>query len=185
MREIVFVLTDHGEHGIGITSPQAPGLIGGVASMDDATPTHLLGLAREVAPDVDGFVVFVERLIEADGTVFALRCRQDFGISARADVATALEATLVASDVAREGWLGNALGDVVAFATLPTDTLGSVVDAVAPGEPVTVVLADGEDLLAVWVDDSADVDRALTVREFADKLASSRTSGARELAVAR
>ena len=33
MAEVNFVLTDHGEHGIGISSPQLPGLIAGVASL--------------------------------------------------------------------------------------------------------------------------------------------------------
>ena len=177
MREVVFILTDHGEHGVGISSPQLPGLVAGVASFDEATPTHLLGLARDSGAEVDGFSVFVERLVEADGRVIAIRCRQDFAINERARIAEALERELVASADARDGWLLNALGDSVLIVALGRDRIGDLAQAEREGEPFAVVVARDTSLIARGVQSPGPEDSALTADEYVSRLTGATSGG--------
>lgn len=170
MREAVFILTDHGEHGVGISSPQLPGLIAGVASFDEATPTHLPGLARESGTHVDGFVVFVEHLVEAEGRVIAIRCRQDFAINERARIAEALERELVASADARSGWSRNTLGDSVLIVALGRDRIGDLAQAEREGEPFAVVVARDTSLIARGVQSPGPQDSALTADEYVTRV---------------
>ncbi|WP_062522778.1 hypothetical protein [Demequina silvatica] len=166
MRELVFVLTDHGEHGVGVTSPQLPGLIAGVATFDEATPTYLLGLAREQEADVDGFVVFLERVVEHDGQVFVLRCRQDFGTSERARIADRLGNELAASAELRAGWPRNSLGDVTLVAALDRDLVGDIARSDRTGEPMALIVEFGDEFIAVGLRNADRADAALTVAEF-------------------
>ena len=167
---MVFVLTDHGEHGVGISSPQLPGLIAGVASFDEATPTHLLGLARDSGTALEGFVVFVEHLVEADGRVTAIRCRQDFAINERARVAELLERELVNNEDARSGWLRNTLGDSVLIVALGRDRVGDLALAEREGEPFVVVVARGTSLIAAGVQSPGPDEAAMTADEYANRL---------------
>lgn len=166
MREVTFVLTDHGGHGVGITSAQIPGLIAGERAMEDVTPTSLLNLMREAGVDADGFVVFVERLVEHDGQVFAVRCRQDFAISERAQIADSLVHTLALSNEARTGWPVTSLGDVVLAAALPTDIVGDIAASVPEGEPVFAVASHEGAVIAVGIQSPGAEDSRLTVDDL-------------------
>jgi len=168
--EVNFVLTDHGEHGIGISSPQLPGLIAGVASLQEATATYLLRLARDVDASIDGFVVHVERLVQFGDQTFIVRCRQDYGTNHRARIAEALVAELHGAPDFRADWPHNALGDVVLVAALGTDRVGDIADAETAGEPVVAVFPYGEDFKAVGIQSPSNEERALTLDAYVRRL---------------
>jgi len=177
VREIDFILTDHGEHGIGITSPQLPGLVAGVAAFENVTPTSLTTLAREAAgEDVDGFIVHVERLLSKDSQIFAIRCKQDYVLTDRTEIADSLVRLLESEPEMRLDWPSDALGDVHLVAALGTDRVGAIARSFAPGEPIVAVFREDDYGTAVGIQDPSPEDSLLTVAQLAAR-ASAESSG--------
>ena len=186
MAEVNVILTDHGDHGVGVSSPQIPGLIAGVPSLADATATYLLRLLREAKEDVDGFVVHVERIAQFGERMFVVRCRQDYGTTLRGQIADALLRELHVTSEFRDQWPLNSFGDVTLAAALGSDRVSDVADAEADGEPVIAVFPYGDAFKAVGIQSPTPAERSLTLSEYVAQLVGDSTAnaGVRELSLA-
>jgi hypothetical protein len=148
--EVHMVLTSHGEHGVGISSPQLPGLIAGEPSLADISPEHLWTLAHDVlGDDLTGITAHIERLLELDGQIFALRWKHDYASPARAELARSMESELTANPEFRADWPQSALGDAVITIALPGDKLAPIVGALTPDEPLMIVVGGEEHCEAI------------------------------------
>lgn len=137
------VLTWHGEHGVGISSPQLPGLIAGEPSLEDISHELLWELAHDVHGDeLTGVTAHMQRLLELDGQIFALRWKHDYATVARVELVMSIESELTRNPDFRAGWPASELGDVVLSIALPNDTLGPMRGALNPDEPLMIILGD-------------------------------------------
>lgn len=135
------ILSDYGDLGWGVSSPDLPGLLSGAATREDLTDDFLFGLAHEAGLDPSGSLDTFEQLVMTiDDEVYAVRAKQDFYFGDRASLVFKTARHLNEDSDLRVYADKDSLGDAVFMVCLPTDSLLSVTGSIEQGEPVTLVV---------------------------------------------
>lgn len=143
--EVHAVLTDYGQFGWGLTSPQLPGLVGGAATLEELDDNLFETLVGAGMDRKNGSVYeYEQRVFEIDDDVFIVRVKRDGIEQERKRVAMDAVRHLEEYSDLRGNAAKNDLDDAIVIATVGNDRVSDVLKSLRVGEPATLAMDDPE-----------------------------------------
>lgn len=146
MPDVHVILSDYGaEFGIGVTSPQVPGLVGSIDPDGDANAQVVLLLSEcGLAPDYH-LELHVERYFVTEGREWSLRVSEvGLGRQRRYQLASRWMRYVEENPATLDRLQADSVGSRLCILTLATDTLGWMIDQLDADGGLTAVITGGE-----------------------------------------
>ncbi|MDR6574373.1 hypothetical protein J2X60_003032 [Curtobacterium sp. 320] len=147
--EVHAVLTEYGQFGWSVNSPQLPGLVAGAATMQELSD-DLFDIAVAAGMDPHGSIFeYEQHVIEVEDRVFAVRVKADYAAHERVEIASDVMEHIASDGGLRAYTTEDDLGDTVIVVALPTDRISDVTSSLDDSQPATIaVQLPGEDSIS-------------------------------------
>jgi hypothetical protein len=133
-------VTNYGEYGFGISSPQLTTLVGGAATIEELEADMMeIAVGAGLSPK-GSFVIHFQNVVVVDEDTYVIRVKNDYYVSERAEVAQSIDAALRTDANLRSYASPDSAGDFVFVATLGREKLRAVLDSLDVTEPATLAV---------------------------------------------
>ncbi|CAN5376645.1 hypothetical protein BH09ACT6_BH09ACT6_18300 [soil metagenome] len=135
-------LSDYGDFGWGVSSPELPALTSGAATLADFSDDFLRKIAVESGLDPQGsFESYVQRVLVIDESAFVVRVKDDHYYIDRLRLTNEITAHLIDDPDLRAFARKDSLGDAVFLACRSADKVILAAQSMERGEPATAAIA--------------------------------------------
>ncbi len=136
--EARLILPEYKDFGWGVSSPDHPHLVGGVASPSELTDEYLFGIAKEAGLDEDGSIeCYLQLVFVIEDEAYVARGKQDHFIGEREQLVNQIIAHVSSDPELRHYATRDSIGDAVFIACRQQDLIKTASGSLEADEPVT------------------------------------------------